>query len=320
MDFASMGGLAPPHARPPTTLAARASGSLRSLALVFLVTGCGERGRPVDPLDYIRVGADPSVEAAQVVRGLGEHGYRVVARDEADGFVALGFARAEPVAEAVRVVTRRGLVVVLDTPREEAPHLFGVRILPDAGDLDGDGRPEVAVAVDDRALDRTCISVVRVRDDGLALELPIERPPGDDDACIEALRDVGGDRRPEALLVVRFVTLARAAPPAVELAYRAVRAGGFERAPLAVYGDHARAEQARRDAALAEARRALDVDRAYALAVELAALARFRGEETSEQLRVFDAALAGLVLTPSQSRSVDDARRFIAAGWTGDGG
>lgn len=298
----------------------RPSSPLACVALVA-AAACSEPAPAVDPLAFLRVGLDARAEADAVAAGFRRRGFTELRRITGDDHVALGFARRSPTrASAVRVVTDRGIAIALDAPNPRALDLAEVRLaepVGPGGDIDADGRSEIVVELVDETRPRTCLRVLRVRPDGLVDELPIALPEAPD-ACVEQLADVGADRRPEAILVVRHHELARGEPPSVRALRTPTSTGWLPPLPGPFRGFTDR-ERAAREAELSDAREALDVERAYRVAVELAALSRLAGEPTGAQLEAFDRALSGLVLEPSQARSVAHARAYIGAGWAEPG-
>ena len=146
------------------------------------------------------------------------------------------------------------------------------------------------------------------------LAVPIELGRLGEGTCIEEIRDVSGDGRPELLAARREVALGRGAVPAV-LVPLTVRGDGFSPASAPVFARFWAAEIAVRRAALSAARAALDVGTAYRIAIELAAIEREVGHGTAAQVGAFDTALLGLVLSPDEAVAVGRARGLIAAGW-----
>ena len=288
-----------------------------ALAASCTALGCiGARQRP-DPLDRIRVGVDPVAESLEVVRALERGGWVLESRVAGRTFVALVLVRSEgPETEgpetAVRIVTRRGTALAVDSA-EAALRLVEPPVAP-PHDLDGDGLEEILLGRQDATQGRLCLRTLTVGREG-ALSVAEEVLPSlGDDACVEEVRDVLPESGPEALSVHRFHRLSRGLAPAIAVPLVFER-GGWTPVGRARAAPFHRAGAAARREGLAVARQALDVERAYVLAVELAALARSLGAGRREQVLIFDDAVRGLVLSESLARSVANARSHVAAGW-----
>ncbi len=298
------------------------------LALCALVplAGCGS-ARPLpgaDALAYLHVGVDPSHEARRTIASLARGGYVESHRIAGPGFVALAFRRRDGRATAVRIVTRLGVVLGLDGGEVEDPIGQAVGLLDPPGgrlDLDGDGRPEILLTVHGTRAgnvgtgpdpsDRTCIGIVRVVPRGRAFEVPVDAGSALDGRCVEEVRVPPGGGAPEALVVVREEALAYGdGVPTVSVPMEG-RHGRWGPAPPRDAARFFAAERAARAQPLVDARRALDVPRAYRIAVELAAIAHFAAAGSSAQVRAFDGALRGLVLTSAEARVVARARDAI---------
>ena len=271
----------------------------------------------------MRVGVSVQDEAAQVRATLEAAGWRTTRTVEGEGFVALAFGRA-PSERAVRVITRRGVVVSLDSHEPDGVRgrhgLVSIAEGPPA-DLDGDGRVELVVQ---RVLppergatsapgERRCLSALRIGADGDASVIPADAGALREGACISRFEDVDADGAQDAIVRVTWAELStaeRLASVDVVLLFTsgAWRAGAM---PVAFVS----AERRARAAGLERARAAHDVDSAVSLAVEVAAFAHLTGAVLAAQVRRFDDALSGLVLTDEQRDRVAWIRAFIAAGW-----
>jgi hypothetical protein len=288
-----------------------------SAALVLFTAGaigCGA-SRPALPEteEFLFVGVDPQLEATELENGLSESGYGHTTRVEGDGWVALAMTRPDG-ASVARLVTTRGVVVALDEgPRPLTPTrgLLDVEPTPPSGtDVDGDGTIDVVLARIET--DRRCLLVIHLGEDGSASPLALDPEGLAPDACLEALRDVDGNSEPEAIVRVRAYTLARSAPPTVDLPLERDEAGVYRRVdPAARFvADERRGREAR----LLVARAAPAPEDAYTLAVELALLVHLTGETPERQVEAFDEAMSGVVLTEDLVEAVHRARGLIAAG------
>lgn len=280
------------------------------------MAGCGGPQGPPDPLQYLQIGVEPAAETDAVADNLAEAGYELERRIDGRTFSALSAHRPDDGATAVRVITRRGIAMALDGPTETVDAIGLVPAASDSPlhDLDGDGLEEIAVVSHDRVRARRCLRLLRIRDDARVVPVALENEGVPPDACVEALEDVGGDPRAEALVVVRHRDLARTVVPSVTVPF-AGRDGEWALSRGEPQDPYWRDAIAARRRELEAARAALDVESSYRLAVELASLLHFRGRSATEQVRAFDDALRGLVLAPSQAEAVGAARGHIAAGW-----
>ncbi|MEC7524811.1 MAG: VCBS repeat-containing protein [Myxococcota bacterium] len=275
--------------------------------------GCGGGSRSLRLEDWVRVGVDPRAEAEAIERALTDAGWSLATRREAPDFVALAFTRDEQ--RAIRLVTRRGVVLALDSHELDGLRIrHGLVSLPEPPreDLDGDGRPDLLIAREEADAPR-CLAVVRVDEEGRAASLPIAGDALATGACASELVDVDGDGELEAVVALRWPELAMEGEvPAVE-APLVLSSEGWR--PDGLPATHRDAELAPRLAALERARAELDVPQAARLGVELAALAHLAGAAMSAQVERFDAALAGMVLSEAEAARAAEIRGAIAAGW-----
>ena len=183
----------------------RLARALLSLALM----GCGATSE--EPLleRWVRVGTDPEREAEAVTRGLAAGGYRATQRIAGEGFIALAFVREADDRRAVRVITRIGVAVALDSHETDGVRTRhgAVRLVETgASDVDGDGRPEVVVARDGE--EGTCIAVIRIAEDGRPSAPAIEADALAPGRCASSLEDVDGDGAQEAIMELAWPALA----------------------------------------------------------------------------------------------------------------
>jgi hypothetical protein len=267
--------------------------------LALAITGCGgQRSVLPDYSEWMQAGVDARAEADAIALGLERAGFRVHARLEGEGWVALDARRGE--LRAVRVVTSRGAALVLDShepdgvrTRHGAVELARPPRAP-SHDLDGDGRDEILVGA--RHDGRLCLLPFRVDAEGVVSPVPPELGElAQEGACLESFRDVDGNGRLEGIAVVRLGALARGEVPEVEVPLELDERHRFRRGPPPVR--FVEEQRSTRTRALEEAVRAVDAERVYRLALELAALARIAGEGRAAQLATFDAAIARVVLS-----------------------
>lgn len=134
-----------------------------------------------DPLDYLRVGIDPSAEGRQVVEGLQTEGFRVGRRIETPRYVAFDASRGPETT--VRVLTGRGPAFSLQTPDARVPNRAAVSLWTAEGpDFDRDGMGDVVVAV--REVDRTCLAWLEVDAAGFVSAVFLPKSEWGEDPCV----------------------------------------------------------------------------------------------------------------------------------------
>ncbi len=267
---------------------------------------------------FLRIGVDPLGEASAVVAEHRAHGEELVRRIDGENFTALEFADPSRQPLAIRVVTLRGIALVLD--REEATAvsnrvtytLLAPR-LTTTQDADGDGFEEIFVERSERST--PCLLVFRVRDVGSVDPVPVDAEVFGEERCPSRLEDVDGDGHIELVIDIPLgggapSESAHAQVPLFAKDHRFTRDGNP--AALATF---CAAERSRKTAQLLQAREALDSSLGYRLALELAGLAHLEGRSPAQQAAAFDAALQGFVLSEAQSQLAKQARQTIYGSW-----
>jgi hypothetical protein len=142
---------------------------------------CAQAEPVQDPLDYLRIGVDPSAEADALINDLRAHGFEIGRRiDEAD-FVAFDALRGPD--STVRVVTSRGPALSIQVPDARWPERLWVELAADPRpDFDRDGRRDVVVALRER--DRTCLAWAQVDGDGYTSEVFRPRADWGESPCV----------------------------------------------------------------------------------------------------------------------------------------
>lgn len=255
--------------------------------------------------------------AAHVARG-----DTLALRIEGEHFTALGFVNRAGPSGAVRIVTARGIALSLDADARASAgsrsHTLLEGPVPSTHDADGDGFEEVFVQT--RTAQATCVRVFRVLDVGFVDEVPVKLALFGKELCATDVQDVDGDGHAELLADIAlersYATDGASQPaPRVRLALWA-RDHGFSLDPSSARATQFYAEERDgRAGELAEARRALDTTGALRLAIELAALSHVHAETPGAQVRAFNAALAGLVLTEAQASAARAFRARIHDAW-----
>lgn len=169
------------------------------ILLMVLLGGCVSEKPVMDPLDFLAAGVDPVEEADRVALQLGRAGYVVDRRVEGGGAVAIGARRLRDGASAVRLVTRRGVVLGLDAPDARHPERVAVRLPEGANFLrrELDGYHELPIEVVTHA---RCIAVLVVDGGGFVRELSRDENPHPNEGCYreeEPEADVPDDEVPE---------------------------------------------------------------------------------------------------------------------------
>jgi hypothetical protein len=284
---------------------------------------CACAGTPVGPFfedeRYLTIGIDPRAESAKVVEGHKAQGEVLSRRIDGQNFTALAFNDRLGRPAAVRVVTLRGITVELDrdagsalTP--ETTYALLAAPLASSQDADGDGFEEVFI--ERRKRDLRCVLVYRVRDVGTVDAVEVNAQLFGQTRCPTNVEDIDADGRAELIAEVAFAKGHDAPRIRVPLfAHDHHFSVDGDPAALARF---CATERATRASDLQQARATLDVDAAYRLAVELAALSQLAGEPAARQLQVFDDALSGLVLSAAQSSVVGSTRLHIYTGWNAD--
>jgi len=129
---------------------------------------CAQPEPVQDPLDYLRVGVDPRVEADAIIEDLRAHGFQIGRRIDERDFVAFDAFRGPD--SSVRVVTSRGPGLSMQVPDARWPERLWVELGPDPRpDFDRDGRGDVVVAIRER--ERTCLAWAEVDANGFVSEV-----------------------------------------------------------------------------------------------------------------------------------------------------
>ncbi|MGD8824819.1 MAG: hypothetical protein PVI24_07570 [Myxococcales bacterium] len=134
-----------------------------------------------DPLDYLRVGVDPRVEANSIEDDLRAHGFEIGRRIEGPDYVA--FDASDGAKSTVRLVTSRGPVLSIQVPDVRWPERLSVALADGPRpDFDGDGRGDVVVSIRER--ERVCLAWVQVSTDGYVSEAFRPRQEWGDSPCV----------------------------------------------------------------------------------------------------------------------------------------
>jgi hypothetical protein len=234
------------------------------------LVACAQSAPVQDPLDYLRIGVDPGVEADALIEDLRKHGFEIGRRIDERAFVAFDAVRGPD--STVRVVTTRGPSLSLDVPDVRWPERVWVELAPEPRpDFDRDGQRDVVVAFRER--ERTCLAWAQVDADGYASEVFRPRADWGESPCVIEI-DVSWPR----LLLEVSIPDAPMPDARVRLPIKAsARSWVLDHSPSAT----ARWDQEveRRKRALEEAETRGDLPAARRLETELAWLDRLRKAE-----------------------------------------
>jgi hypothetical protein len=145
------------------------------------LVACAQPEPVQDPLDYLRIGVDPRVEADAIIEDLGAHGFEIGRRIDERDFVAFDAVRGPD--STVRVVTSRGPALSIQLPDVRWPERLWVELGADPRpDFDRDGRHDVVVSIRER--ERTCLAWAQVDADGYVSEVFLPRSDWGESPCV----------------------------------------------------------------------------------------------------------------------------------------
>ncbi len=270
-----------------------------------------------DDARFLRFGVDPKVEAAAVESQLRRAGFEVRERLEGPHHVALGLVESASARSAIRVVTSRGTVLSLDSDAQmAAPRDYALITTQQLDHVPRLPVDQVFVRVSGERAAVSCIAVFAVSSQGSLARVVVDAGAVISDGCASEITDIHEDGAIELVVQAVFSIFALDDPPMLRVplswqgnGYRLVMGVG----PMLALLSEQRAQVTQE---LSAARHALDVERAFRCAVELAAVSRFEGASVGDQLKVFDQALRGLVLTGRQASLLEQARQLIRQDWS----
>lgn len=280
---------------------------MRAWWCALCLVACGPSVVPLEEhvdreLSFLAVGVQPAEEARRVQASLRQRGLRVVRRLDGPNHQAL-WARSDS-ASAVRVITRRGIVVAEDASLDDVLEPSVLQLL-DAGSSDP---AWVVVARLQPGDKRGCARVFAILADGSAVPQPIAVDSFGDRACVAHLRRGEGRLR----VRVAWPTLSAGDVPFVDIPYRleAARVGAVQ--PVV--------RRARPDSNLdwlEDTREGLpcagDMAARQAAGVARAALVALSGEGVQAQLAAYSQCLG--VEAAGWAPLVAMTRDHIARGW-----
>jgi hypothetical protein len=241
-----------------------------AISVCVLLLGCTQPEPVQDPLDYLRIGVDPTQEANAVAEDLRLHGFTVGRRIEQAGFVA--FDASNGADSTVRIVTSRGPAFSIQVPDVRWPERLSVELAPEPRpDFDRDGQSDVVVAIRERG--RTCLGWAQVDSRGFVSEVLGSNPEWGESPCVIHI-----DSTWPRLLLEVSVPDSRAPGARVRFPLRATARTWIPDDSPAAAPQWAR-EVAQREEALAGARSRGDEVGVQRLEAELAWLERLRNAE-----------------------------------------
>lgn len=187
----------------PNKAQSQAKGKLLSLGFgALLACAChASRGSWFSPEDWLKVGVVPRLFMDEITKALQSQGFVQHRRWDGEYASAACFEKPFEGRQAIRVVTQRGLVLVLD--REASQEWLWELDAITGEDLTGDGQPEIVIARIES--ERECLLVIQLRQDGGLSPIWAEQRGLDPASCIERLEDIDGDGRFEAWLSAEFM-------------------------------------------------------------------------------------------------------------------
>lgn len=153
-----------------------------SIVVCALLFGCAQPEPVVqDPLDYLRVGVEPSAEANAIADDLRLRGFTIGRRVDEVRYVA--FDASNGIDSTVRVVTSRGPSFSLQVPDVRWPTWLWVELAPaPRPDFNRDGTADVLVSIRERG--RACLGWVQVDAKGFVSEVFRPNPDWGQSPCV----------------------------------------------------------------------------------------------------------------------------------------
>lgn len=263
---------------------------------------------------YLKTGVAMQEEEREVRRVLAQRGMRIVARLADEDFIALGAATRHGEQSAVRIISRRGVVVAEDG---DSQHLFNpgqVALIEHFGGTLS-GYTLVATARIPLARDHGCVTLHRISPDGRALQSVLDVSALGSAACVVNLAP-GRDGRVRA--TVGWPSLYALTTPVVNLDLDLVEPLPGRPAPerpvlkLVTRGEWLEHERARLSTVpLARA----SFSRRHAVGVARAALASLAGVQMEQQVATYRAAVHYVPPGSLEAELVAATIAHIERGW-----
>jgi hypothetical protein len=311
-------------------LLAGAAAARRHLLTCLLLVGLA--CRTPDPEQHLRTELSflvPYVDLEQEEKAVrGAFTQRRLLVDEAQrggGFVALSASSIDHKRSAVRVVTRRGVVLGEDADADDWFALAEVALIAALTPADA-AEPLVGVRKTARGHGQGCIELLRLLPDGRALPVALRVDRFGTYACVSQLRPAHVDARGSAREQNKGQFTAQLAWPAlaglsdptleIELAFEQARPGrpADPSPPLQVVEDGEWLD--RESARLAQSPPNATFSARHALGIARAALALASGRSTDVQVGTYREALGRVPSNSPESELVAATTAHIAHGWS----
>jgi hypothetical protein len=232
-----------------------------------------------------------------------------------DGYAALAAVSLDHSKSAVRIITRRGVVVGEDADSEDWFAFAQVALLPALPPVAG--QPLIGLLKTARGRSDGCVALYRLFEDGRALQVSMRVERFGSRACVIELR-AGGEGRFAAH--IGWPDLATLGSPWLEVALefekpRAGRAEAPSPALRLVEDDWLDRESARMAPAPPVS---APFSARHALGIARAALALAAGRSTDQQLAAYRAALARVPPASPEAEIIGATSAHIERGWSDD--
>lgn len=291
---------------------------LRALLLALLSTiACAKPDHASylrNELSFLQLGVQLASEEKEVRRVLAQRGLRVVARLENDSFIALGAATRDGLKTAVRVISRRGVVVANDGALDDIFAPAKVVLIEHFGGNVGDSS-FVAESRVTQGQDAGCVTLHRVLPDGNVVAAVLDVSALGSRACVCNLAPA---RSGYLAGTVAWPGLHALSTPQldVELAFVETRIG--EEPPLIPVLRIARQgewlERERTRVSTLRLARAQFSER-HAAGVARAAVALLLGQDTASQVSLYRNAVASVYPASTEADVMAQTAAHIGRGW-----
>jgi predicted PP-loop superfamily ATPase len=292
---------------------------VRCLLLVFAfgcLLACGPRPHETyleQQLRYLQLGVQLTSEEKEVRRVLAQRGLRVGARLESPEFIALGAATRDGQKSAVRVISRRGVVLASDGALDDLFAPTKVALLEHFGGRLGEYLL-IAEAHTRRGQDTGCVTLHRILPDGNAVTAVLDIAPLGSRACVSNLAPARAGRM---AATIAWPGLHALATPQLDVELAFVEPPGElpPRVPvvrLALEGDWLERERLRLSTLrLSRA----EFSERHTAGVARAAVALLTGQDAATQASAYRNAVATIYPASMESEVVQETVAHIERGW-----
>ncbi|MDB4987333.1 MAG: hypothetical protein JWN04_2511 [Myxococcaceae bacterium] len=263
-------------------------------------------------LGFIQLGVQLESEEKEVRRVLAQRALRVVARLDDPIFIALGAATRDGSKSAVRLVSRRGVVLAEDASFDDLFAPGTVSLLEHFGGTLGEYQL-LAHARIARGRDVGCVTLHRVLPDGSIMQCPLDVSALGARACVSNLAPGRGGHMQATVAWPGLYALATPQLE-VELAFNEAAPGQQLQIPVAhvVPGPWLDSE-GRRLSTLRLSRASFS--QRHAAGVARAAVALLTGHDRATQANAYRNAVSDVLPGTTEAQIVADATAHIQRGW-----